>query len=296
MLTTLAYLSLGVFAILGIVVGVSLGLGHVLVRRRPPDPPDDPANYGLDYESVTFLSRYKARLHGWWLPHPAAKGTLIISHGQNGSMAGDLPLAAALHAQGYNVLMYDQRAHGESDGQHLTYGVFEKEDLLGAIDYLQAEKGVGKVAILGLSMGASVAMIAAALTHSVSVLVLDGVYERFVLALRAAIRQRVPLPGLDLLLAQLGVSGASLITNTRMFQVSPVLWARHLREVAVLFIHCEYDHITSREAVQRLADDLDELPYRIWEAPGCTHRQAFAQDPEAYIAQIAAWLDAHYTP
>lgn len=271
--------------------------GRLLIQRRPPDPADDPSRHGMAYEVVSFPSRYKANLRGWWIPYEEQaqihQGTLIFCHGQNGSMAGDLPLAARLHAIGYNLLLFDLRAHGESEGKYLTYGVFEKEDLLGAVDFLVEEKGIKSVGVIGFSMGASVAMIGAALTDKISVLVVDGIYWKFIDLVQTKIRQRVPEP-FALIGAQIALLGASILSNTRMYQVSPMLWAKHLEGVPTLFIHAEQDRLIPLEAVQKLAADLAaDCPHDIWVAADCDHREAFQKHEAEYVERVAAWLAQH---
>jgi uncharacterized protein len=264
--------------------------GRVMTRRRPPDAPDSPTNYNIPYEDVTFQSRYKAPLKGWWLPAEDAKGTVIFSHGQAGSMAGDLPEAAMYHKNGYNVLMFDYRAHGTSDGDRVTFGVYEKEDLLGAIDFLQVEKGIDRVALIGFSMGAAVAMITAALTDRVSTLILDGVFWRLTDVLEAYLRRYTVPPGLSYLLAVVIVLGASVRTNTRMYQVSPRLWAKHLdADIPVLFIHGEQDNLVRLADLQKLIADL-KGKYDLWVAPDSNHREAFSTHPNDYEARVMAWL------
>lgn len=259
-----------------------VGSGHILTRRRAPDSPTEPS---MPYEAVSFPSRYKATLHGWWIPAPGeAKGTVIFCHGQNGSMEGDLPQAEPLHTAGFNVLLFNFRAHGTSNGDRITYGVFEKEDLLGAIDYLNATYDVDQVAVIGFSMGAAVAMIAAALTPKIAVIVVDGIFLRFADVI--ARWYRVPLAGI---LAQGTILGATLLTDTRMFQVSPKLWARHLDHTPVLFIHGENDHLVSLQDVQALAADL-QTPYEIWVAPDSDHREAFRKHPQIYNQRVLDWL------
>jgi fermentation-respiration switch protein FrsA (DUF1100 family) len=273
---------------LGLII---FGGGYVLVKRRPPDPPDHPSRHGLPYEEVTFESRYKAILHGWWIPAANAKGTVIFCHGQNGSMDADLPMAVPLHQAGYNVLMFNLRAHGTSEGKYVTFGVFEKEDLLGAIDFLNREKGIDKVAILGFSMGAGVTMIVAALSKRISTIILDGVFFRFRSTVHAALRQRLPNP-IAHVLSQLFILGGTLLTNTRMYQVSPILWAKHLDPIPVLFIHSQHDHFVSLEEVQRLAADL-KGEYAIWVAEGCQHREGFSKHPAVYMEQVLGWLERY---
>jgi pimeloyl-ACP methyl ester carboxylesterase len=265
-----------------------------MVKRRRPNPPASPDDYGLAFEEVTFPSRYKVTLRGWWLESPSSQGTLILCHGQNGSMEGDLPLGAALCQAGYHVLMFNLRAHGNSEGDKLTFGAFEKEDLLGAVDFAIQQKQAQQVGIIGLSMGAGVAMIAAALTDKINVLVLDGVYAKFLKTVRAVLAQEIPAPLRPLagVAAQVAVLGASVVTNTRVYQVSPQLWAKHIRHSPILFIHGEKDPLIPIADVQKLADDLS-VPYRIWVVPGCGHREAFQKERQAYLEHVVAWLEQH---
>lgn len=285
-----------IFLLLMIILGVlifALLAGRILTQRPKPDAPDNPGNYGMTYEDVGFPSRYKVMLRGWWIPAPNARGTIIFAHGQNGSMEGDLPQAVPLHQAGYNLLLFNFRAHGTSDGKTMTFGVFEKEDLLGAVDYVCAAKGVDRVAVIGFSMGAAVGMISAALTDKIAVLVVDGIFYRFLDTVERWLRQRYVPPILSAFVAQLVVIGASTRTNTRMFQVSPRLWARHVENVPVLFIHGEKDPLVDVPEIEKLAADL-KAPSQIWVAPRCDHREAFFKHPTEYMQRVLSWLETHY--
>src|SRR5260221_10569117 len=105
-----------------------------LLQRRQPDPPDPPSNYDLAFEEVHFTSRDEVKLFGWWIPADNAIGTIVLCHGQNGSMDGDTKQAVPLREAGFNVFMFDFRAHGRSEGEYVTMGMYEKEDLLGVMD------------------------------------------------------------------------------------------------------------------------------------------------------------------
>ncbi len=150
-------LALLVLIVLGVlwIVGTNLG-ATMLLRRRKPDPPDPPSNYGLAFEEVQFTSRDHENLVGWWIPHETPIGTVIMCHGQNGSMDGDTHHAVPLHEAGFNVFMFDFRAHGRSGGDCVTMGMYEKEDLLGALDFLGEKYKIVEVGVLGFSMGAAV--------------------------------------------------------------------------------------------------------------------------------------------
>ena len=105
----------------------ALNLGaNSLLRRRRPDPSDPPSNYGIEFEEVHFPSRDGLNLVGWWIPHDNALGTIIMCHGQNGSMDGDTRQMPPLREAGFNVLMFDFRAHGRSEGEAVTMCMYEK--------------------------------------------------------------------------------------------------------------------------------------------------------------------------
>ena len=281
-----------VIAVLAGFTIIVLGAGRLFTARRPSDAPDNPGNHGLAYEDVTFESRYNAQLRGWWIPASSPGGTVVLSHGHNGSMERDLGFAAALNRANYNVLMFNYRAHGSSDGNVCTYGVFEKEDLLGAVDYLAASRGIERVGVVGFSSGAGIALIAAALTHRISALVLDGVFGRFMTLIQAWLRARdLPRP-MAYILAQIVLFGASLVTNTRIYQVSPLLWARHVANSPTLFIHAENDRLVSLDQVKMLASDLPATS-QIWVASGCNHRDGFKNAPHDYVREVTNWLDQH---
>lgn len=149
---------------------------QVIAPRRLPlwAKPDD---VGMAYEDVQFPARGDGtRLSGWFIPAPAGRGngaTLVMVHGWPwnrlgqvaegisanlmGTMAVDLlRLAHALHAAGFNLLMYDARNHGESAAVGpVTFGYEESRDLLGAVDYLQSRSDVRpeKIGAIGFSMG-----------------------------------------------------------------------------------------------------------------------------------------------
>src|SRR5260221_11098972 len=161
-----------------------------LMRRRRPDPEDPPSNYGLDFEEISFISRDHIKIVGWWIPAPDAVGTIVVCSGQNGSMDGDTKQIPPLHEAGFNVLMFDFRAHGRSEGDCGTMGMSEKADLLGGLDYLGDVRGINQVGVLGFSMGAATALITAALSDRICAVVADSSFGRLKHTLTACATSR----------------------------------------------------------------------------------------------------------
>jgi uncharacterized protein len=103
-------------------------------------------------------------------------------HGRNASkqnaISGKLPqLAAELYAAGLAVLMIDLRGHGESEGKRYTFGVHERRDVLGAVDFL-LKHGFepGQIGVLGISLGGAAVIRAALEEPAIGALVVESTF------------------------------------------------------------------------------------------------------------------------
>jgi uncharacterized protein len=125
---------------------------------------ETPADYGLDFESVSFQTHDGLTLRGWLIP--SQNGAVVIGlHGYGGNRLGTFPQVRLLAKHGYGVLLYDQRATGESDGENLSWGWRDVADVSDAVRYLQTEKGYtpAKIGVYGCSTGAEIALASTAL-------------------------------------------------------------------------------------------------------------------------------------
>jgi uncharacterized protein len=129
---------------------------------------ETPANYGLNFESVSFQTHDGLTLRGWLIP--SQNGAVIISlHGYGGNRMGTFSQARLLAKHGYGVLLYDQRATGESDGENLSWGWRDVADVGNAVRYLQTEKGYtpAQIGVYGCSTGAEIALASTALETNI---------------------------------------------------------------------------------------------------------------------------------
>ena len=87
-----------------------------------------------------------------------------------------MDLAHRLFEEGYNLLLFDLRGHGSSEGDQISGGYFERWDVLGAYDYLVEERGVtaGKVGLMGYSMGGVTSILAAVEEPGIAAIVADS--------------------------------------------------------------------------------------------------------------------------
>ena len=117
---------------------------------KPPKIVSDitPKDLEFDYEKVSFITSDGIKLIGWWLPNknPAAK-TLVLLHGYPADKGDILPALAFLNKR-YNLLLFDFRYLGQSEGRYSTAGAKETADLTAAIQYLKT-RGINEIGVWG---------------------------------------------------------------------------------------------------------------------------------------------------
>jgi pimeloyl-ACP methyl ester carboxylesterase len=263
----------------------------------------EPGDYGMVYDLRLSYPEGKPPhvdfFHSYWKPakditrRPGPpRGTVLLLHGYLQNKNYVTPWAVRLAQAGFRCLVVDLRGHGQSTGAHISFGAFESRDLSQVLDDL-AGRGwdVSRVGILGVSYGASVALVTAGRDSRVASVV---AFEPFSSAEKA-----VP----ELMRAAFA-SEAEGITD-RQFAAAHAKEAKYggfswldadipaalaRTRAPVLFIHGERDHWVSPEHSRTLMrgapphsqlrlvprDDHVSLPLQI--AP--------------FADEVIAWLDA----
>ncbi|MBQ7094871.1 MAG: alpha/beta hydrolase [Clostridia bacterium] len=101
-------------------------------------------------------------LVGHWYPAKNPARTIIAMHGWRSSWARDFGLIASFwHKAGCNVLFAEQRGQGESGGEHMSFGLIERQDCLCWIQWVNQRMGKFPLYLAGISMGAATVLMAA---------------------------------------------------------------------------------------------------------------------------------------
>jgi pimeloyl-ACP methyl ester carboxylesterase len=166
--------------VLTVVILVSVGLYAVLYKHAHPPrvvSGDNPSTLFTHYQDAAFTSSDSLYLTGWWLPGQSGMPAIVLCHDLGSSRTSLMGLATSLGEAGYAVLIFDFRGHGASSGTS-SFGVLEKRDLLGAIDWVGAHtKADGtRIGVVGVGMGAYASILAAPERPQVRALVLDSPY------------------------------------------------------------------------------------------------------------------------
>jgi alpha-beta hydrolase superfamily lysophospholipase len=223
------------------------------------------------------------RIRGWrFRSSGVPRGTVIYLHGSADNRTSGLFVAERFTRRGYDVVVYDSRAHGESEGEACTYGYYEKQDLRRVIDTVEG----GPVAVLGISLGGAVALQAAAIDARIRTVVAVSTFSD----LRTVATERAP----RIASAKDIEAAFRLAETTAHFQVgdvSPVASAREIT-VPVLLVHGEDDRETPPAHSRRVFAAL-QGPKRLMMVPGAGHDDALRPD---VWNTIEAWIDEACPP
>jgi len=117
-----------------------------------------PADIGLEFEDVEFASATGTRLHGWHIPTPGARYTVLYCHGNAGNISHRLESIRSFVERGLSVFIFDYSGYGRSAGRPSEKATYA--DALGAWDWLTRVGGVERDAIIvfGRSLGTAVAI------------------------------------------------------------------------------------------------------------------------------------------
>lgn len=245
----------------------------------------------LSYESqrVTIRSRDGIELSARFYDFGGEGRLAIFFHGYRSSAIRDGNGIVRICADnGYDLLVVDQRAHGQSGGRTITFGIRERFDCLDWIDYSTERFGKEvKIVLMGISMGAATVMMAAGegLPDNVRCIIEDCGYSSPRDILSSVIkRMKLPVGPVYWLLKL-----SALIFGG--FDPDSCSAAEALKKcrLPVLLIHGEDDRLVpcsmSRVCREACGDDAVLL-----KVPKAGHGMSFYHDNEGYLAAVTAFL------
>jgi uncharacterized protein len=207
------------------------------------------------------------------------RGSVVYLHGVADNRSSAVGVIDWLTRRGFDVVAYDSRAHGQSDGSVCTYGFYERRDLKGVIDSLPP----GPVLLMGNSLGGAVAIQGAVGNPRVAGVIAAEAFSD----LRTIAAERAPriLPRSVIARA---FRMAEELGRFDVASVSPAAAAESLH-IPVLLIHGADDVDTRPEHSKRILAALHG-PKQLLLVPRAGHNQSL-NSAEAW-AEIERWLSA----
>ncbi|MDR6551448.1 alpha/beta hydrolase [Paenibacillus qinlingensis] len=284
--------------ILFCLVGISTYVGWQLTHPERKLVDDTPKNYQLEHVDVTFPSRTAGvLLDGWYLKSPNAPSTsmattVIMSHGYAGTrLEKGLPalsLAQQLVQAGHHVLMYDFRNSGRSEGKTTTIGFLEKEDILGAIDWVKSSTShPTKIILLGFSMGGTSSLLAAAEEKAVAGVITDSAFGQLIPYLKENLPVWSKLPRIPFTPLILFILPKLIGVNT--YAVDALAAVDRIAPRPILFIHSKADqaipYTNSVEMYERHPEQFE-----IWLTERGGHVGSYQLEADVYVQHVLKFI------
>jgi fermentation-respiration switch protein FrsA (DUF1100 family) len=230
----------------------------------------DPGERGLAFEEARFTAADGVRLHGWFVPGRDDK-TLVWFHGNAGNISGRLQNLEEMHRYlGVNVLVFDYRGYGLSEGSVSEEGTYL--DAEAALDYLRSRDDVDedRIVLFGRSLGGAVA-VEMATKHDFYALVLESTFS----SIQAMARHHFPF-----------LPGVGRLVKTRYDTLAKIENVR----APLMVLHGDRDGTAPIEMGREIYEAANS-PKRFYAIAGADHNDTYIVGGRPYYDAIAAFLE-----
>jgi hypothetical protein len=251
----------------------------------------EPRSEGVPQEDLWLTTPDGVRLSCWLVKRKHARGTVVYLHGVGDCKISGVDLATFLYGQEYNVFLYDSRHHGESGGKYCTYGFFERHDVSTVLDYLQqrTDLNVGNIGVFGTSMGAAVAIQAAAIDARIAAVVAEASFTTLRSIAVDYQRRLIKLPWH--FLRNVAFARSQKVAGFKARFVAPIEDVKKL-QCPILFIHGVEDTFVDVEHSKELYRVARE-PKELLLINGANHNNVWEIGGNKYKNALTAFFDSN---
>jgi len=255
--------------------------GYLHPQRQQRLEDDTPEQFGIAFENVHLVTSDGIELAAWYTP--SENGALIlVAHGHSDIRS---PMLYAMFAQnGYGVLAWDFRAHGESGGELSTLGYYEASDVEAALDYGLQQANVEHIGAWGGSMGGVAVLETASHRDEIEVVVIDSAFATLEDGLKWVVTNEIFLPFIRFF--------AEKETGVKIEMLRPVDRIKAISPRPIMIIQGEEDSVIPVDSAQKLYEAAGDPRY-LWTEAGVNHVGLYSMYPEMYEERVVSFFDAY---
>lgn len=243
-----------------------------------------PAQVGMSYSDVAFKTSDGLTLRGWWIP--GTKGeTIVMVHGLSNNRSEPFNKAGYLHAAGYNILVFDLRGHGQSDGNGTTMGYREPVDVQAAVAEARRLEA-GPIALFGYSLGASTVIEEAAVNPQVSAVIEDSGFSSVGDVFMARFTEVTRIPAIPF--AAPAVAFGQLDLGTSLWNIDPLAFAARLHKPLLAIVGGADTIVPPAEGLALYQAAAG--PKQLLDVPGAGHVAAYNTANHLYEQTVLSFL------
>lgn len=238
-----------------------------------------------EHELLTILSDDGLKLSGNLFPVKNARGTVICLHGYTSNSVRDYTSLAKYYLENnFQLLLVDHRAHGESEGKYIGFGILERHDSLRWIEYLNERLGnEQKILVHGTSMGAATTLMLTGqkLPGNVCGVVADCGFTSPWDVFKSVLKNTYHLPAFPLL--HLTSLIARVIAGYDYTECSATEEVKK-STVPILLIHGSVDTFVPAYMCEEIYKNCPDGEMQIIEGAG--HAESFYKNPQLYKEKL----------
>lgn len=239
------------------------------------------------FEDVTITSHDGLQLYGRYYHVRDGAPLGIAFHGYRSSAMTDFAGGSELcFEMGQNLLLVDQRSHGKSQGDTITFGILERQDCLNWVNYA-ADRFQCDILLYGLSMGAATVLMASELDlpSNVKGIVADCPYSSPKCIIQKVCKEMGFPPKLSYPFIRLG---AFLFGHFDLNETTAADAVKHAK-VPILIIHGESDGFVPCQMSEEVLDSCPDLVTR-HTFPGADHGISYLVDTPRYKKVVSDFV------
>lgn len=235
----------------------------------------------IPYQEIELTTADGIHLAVWYTP-PAegSDSVILVAHGYNGSRPEDIYVMFAKN--GYGVLAWDFRAHGQSGGETCSLGYYEQLDAEAALTYALNQPDVEHIGAWGGSMGGATMILVAAKHPEIEALVSDSAFP----ALEDVVRLNTPIR----IMQPFVLFFAEQQSGMDLDQVRPVDAIAKISPRGVFVIDGWDGAAIAMNSPHRLFDAAGE-PKQLWAEDGVPHLKTYENNPLEYEKRVIGFFD-----
>jgi dipeptidyl aminopeptidase/acylaminoacyl peptidase len=254
-------------------------------------PEKTPATYRLPFEDVKITTADGLNLVGWFIPSQN-RAVIIMQHGYKSTREELLNEAEMMYRHGYGSLLTTVRAHDFSDGELITFGMKEVDDLEAWYQYLIRRDDIdpNKIGILGNSFGGMLSIQFAAQNNNIKAVVANCAFSSLNDTVSTSVTYFTDLPAFPF--APLIVFWAEQETGFKTEDVDATKWIARISPRPVFLMQGGADVVISADSGQRLYEAAGD-PKELWFDPALGHVQFDKERAAEFEERVAAFFDKY---
>ena len=251
-----------------------------------------PLELGLSWEALTCVTEDSHSLRGWLVSPASPRATVLLFHGIRHNRQQMLSRVAFLVPAGYRCVVFDHRAHGESDGRRVSFGYHERHDVRAVLRLARQRWPEQPLGILGMSMGAAAICFGAAeVAQHCKAVIIESLYHDILCAFANRLQSGY-YPSYFRHLVQGVIRRCERRIGESAQVLTPADWIAALAPVPFLLVSGSQDeHATPAEAERLFA--RRQGPGEFLLVPGAGHEDVCEVGGDLYRNKVLDFFARH---